>query len=229
MNKTFKSYIIGWLTALALFNVIIFAIPSDKKDMDELYWIAYAFITVGFLIQLACTYCACKGDSKVKSFYGLSLFTVSTSSLITILIAGVACMLIPGIPTWLGIIICAIVLALNIFAVVKYSVAYSAVTKVDEEVKEQTMFVRMLTVDAQVVESKASGELKAIAHKVYEAVRYSDPMSNALLSPIEARMATALEAFSQAVGENDVEKATAEGEALLLLIEERNAKCKILK
>ena len=229
MSKTFKSYLIGWITALALFNVIIFAIPNEKIDLDDLFWVAYAFITVEFLVQLACTYFVCKGDTKHKSFYGLSLFTVSTSSLITMLVAGIFCMAVPGIPTWLGIIICSIALALNIFAVAKYSIAYNAVTAVDEQVKEQTMFIKMLTVDAQVIDSKATAEFKAITRKVYEAVRYSDPMSNPILSPIETKIAAALEEFSKTVDENDAEKIKASADALLLLIEERNAKCKILK
>ena len=68
---------------------------------------------------------------------------------------------------------------------------------------------------------------RAACRQVYEAFRYSDPVSAVALTDEEQRIAEAFDAFSAAIaaGEDGTEPA----ETLSGLLAERNAKCKAMK
>ena len=65
-------------------------------------------------------------------------------------------------------------------------------------------------------------EAKVTCKKVYEAVRYSDPRSSDGLDEIERKIEAQFSAFTNTASEEVAEE-------LLLLIGERNRKCKLLK
>ena len=183
-----------------------------------------------FLGQLACAYKAFRAENAKKFFYNLPLITVSYTGLILTLILGGLCMAIPDVPNWLGAIVGAVVLAFTALAVIKASVAADIVESVDKNVAEKTAFLRKATADAEVILASAkSAEVKAECKKVYEALRYSDPMSNEALSVTEAKITVKLDELKSAVTADDAEKTKTAAEELMLLIKERNAKCKALK
>ena len=76
--------------------------------------------------------------------------------------------------------------------------------------------------------SKTS-KLKAEAKKVYEGIRYSDPMSSEALSDVEGQIQSEFTFFSQAIKSEDLELAKSVAGELLNLIDGRNKKCKVLK
>lgn len=233
MKKTFGFYSIIWAICLALFNVIVFVTPNEAGGMSKFggaFWVGYIFITLAFIGQLACAYFAFKPSDKQKVFYNIPLITVSYTGLIIMLIAGTACMAIPNLPNWLGIIVCLAVLAFTAIAVLKAAFAVSVVTEIDERVKVKTFFIKSLTVDTEHLANTAkTPELKALAKKVYEAVRYSDPMSNAVLVEVEEKIQNGFVDFENAVNSEDYELATSTADELLSLIDIRNKKCKLLK
>ena len=60
------------------------------------------------------------------------------------------------------------------------------VAQVEEKVKTKTAFMRLAVVDAESIMARATtAEIKAETKKVYEALRYSDPMSSDMLASIE--------------------------------------------
>ena len=77
--------------------------------------------------------------------------------------------------------------------------------------------------------SAKSDELRAEAKKVFEAIRYSDPMSNVALSELNTQIERQFNTFAEAVNADDVELAKETSDALVELIETRNHKCKALK
>ncbi|MBQ9773475.1 MAG: hypothetical protein IJW30_02320 [Clostridia bacterium] len=233
MKKSFGLYALGWLAALGLFNVITFVTPAEiagESKFDTLFWVAYALITLLFVGQLVCSYFVFRAGSLQKTFYNISLFKVSVTSLISMLIVGGICMCVIPIPEWVGMIACSIVLTVNIIAAAKATVAGGAVSEIDQKIKEKTLFVKMLTADAQTLLAGVEDEeMRNVVKPVYEAIRYSDPMSNAALGTVENRIATQFCAFSAEVKANQLENAQALAKELLAGIDERNAKCKILK
>ncbi len=231
MKKGFKSYAIAWAVLLVLFNIICFATPNEIDGMTKFggaFWAGYVFITLAFIGQLVCAYFALKAENLTKLFYNLPLITVSYTGLILTIIFGTLCMAIPDLPNWVGIIICAIVLAFTAIAVVKAKAAGDIVSATDEKIKDQTEFIRGLTAEAQSLIAYAkTDDAKAVCKKVYEALRYSDPRSTAALAGIESEISQEFSKFADAV--KNGEDFNPPAEKLVLLIGERNTKCKATK
>ena len=231
MKKGFKTYIIAWAILLALFNIICFVTPNEFAGMEKFggaFWAGYVFITLAFIGQLACAYFAFKAENLTKLFYNLPLITVSYTGLILTIIFGAGCMVIPGLPNWVGIIVCAVIFAFTAIAILKAKVAGDIVTATDEKVKVQTSFIRSLTADAEGLMSRAqSVEAKTACKKVYEALRYSDPMSSYALIDIETEIKDNFSAFSTKVKAGETDSALAD--ELVSLIEDWNRKCKVMK
>ena len=232
MKKGFKFYAIAWFILLALFNVIAFVSVGwiGQEKYTASFWIGYAFITLSFVGQLACAYSAFKADSAKKLFYNISLIKTSYSGLIASFIVGGLCMIISPLPYWIGAIICPIVLAINALSVIKASAAISEVERIDEKVKTQTFFIKSLIVDADTLMAQASTEpIKAECKKVYEAIRYSDPMSNDALSSVESQITIKFAELSEAVKTGNTDDTAKLANELLILVGDRNKKCKLLK
>ena len=232
MKKVFKFYSVIWAVLLALFNVISFVSVgwAGISKYTPSFWIGYAFITLSFIGQIVCAYFALKDDDIKKTFYNVSLIAASYTGLILSFVFGGLCMIISLLPYWVGILLCAIVLGINVIAIIKASAVVDIVSSIDEKAKESTFFIKSLTVDAESLMSRAKSEtIKAECKKVYEAIRYSDPMSNGALVSIESEITIKFSNFSNAVVSDIFNVASECATELVILIDERNKKCKLLK
>lgn len=234
MKKNFKFYALIWAIVLAVFNLVVFlvcpVIPGYVINYDARFWIAWAFIIAAFIGNLVCAYFAFKSENLKKMFYNLPLITVSWSALIAMLAVGCALMLIPNCPAWIAAIVCIVIFAFNAIAVIKAVWAADTVGKVDEKVKTRTAFIKNLTVDAESILARAKSDaVKAECKKVYEAFRYSDTMSNDALSVIEAKITVKMDELATAVGTDDAMKVKEIADELVILVGDRNKKCKALK
>ena len=139
-------------------------------------------------------------------------------------------MLISPLPYWVGVIVCAIVLAANVISVVKATAAIDEIERIDTKVKTQTFFIKSLTVDAGTLMASSKSEaVKAECRKVYEAIRYSDPMSNDALASVEGQITVKFAELSEAVKADDANKAIEIANEIIILVGDRNKKCKLLK
>ena len=232
MKKAFKFYSAIWFVLFVLFNVIAFVSVgwTEIEKYTPSFWLGYIFITVAFIGQIICTYFALKDNDLKKTFYNISLISTSYTGLILSFIFGGLCMIISPLPYWVGIILCAIVLGFNVIAVVKATAAIDIVSGTNEKVKESTLFITSLTVDAENLISRAKSEnIKSECKKVYEAVRYSDPISNGSLTSIESDITIKLSKLSDAVVSEDSEAVVILADEIIILLGDRNKKCKLLK
>lgn len=233
MKKYFKYYAICWVITLAMFNVVVFVIAGNTIGLANAgasFWIAYAFITLVFCGNLGCSALFFKEENKNKTFLKLSVMHYAFCALAVSLIVGAIAMAIPQIPYWVGIVINVLVLAFYAIAITKAVAAADMIYTVEQKVKEKTTYIRTLTVDAESLVSIAkSDETKALAKKVYEAIRYSDPMSAPELIEFEERIEREFSAFTNMIKGNDIELATASAEELINLLNGRNKKIELMK
>lgn len=232
MKKTFRNYLGIWTILLVLFNVIAFISVgwAGLEKYTSSFWIGYAGIILAFAGQLVCAWQVFREENLQKCFYNISIFRISYHGLIWSFVVGGVCMLISPLPYLVGVIACAIVLAVTAIAVLKADTAADLVGKVDEKVRAQTAFIRLLTVDAENLLSRAKSDAaKSACKKVYEAARYSDPMSSDVLSSIEGKISAQMEALSVSVAEGDENSIATTARKVVELIDERNRKCKVLK
>ena len=142
MKKNFKFYAITWAILLALFNILVFLTPNEAAGMTKFggaFWSGYVFITLAFIGQLICGYAAFRADTREKLFLNLPLITISYAALVASVVLGTLCMMLPGLPNWVGILLCAAVLALNAVAVVKAQAAATLVSEVGEKSKRKRL------------------------------------------------------------------------------------------
>lgn len=171
------------------------------------FWPAYLFINVAFFGELAAAYYVFKESNNKQFFYKLSIMRVVYSGYIMMFICGIAAMLIPDCPVWAGTIAGLLILVFTVISATKAQTAVEIISNKENRVLESISNIKRLT---QLAESncrnESNPEKKKELKKVYEALRYSDPMSNELTIDKEKEIGTNLTNI----------------DSVLKLIEERN-------
>ena len=232
MKKRFGLYIIIWAILLALFNVITFVPPQleFQNKFSTSFWIGYAFITVMFFAQLMCACAALNVGTSKKMFYRAAMLSDSYAGLAASFLIGGICIFFTDVTYWIGVILCAIVFAATLIAVIVANLVFGGIAKKDDKIKAQTFFTQAMTSNANTLMSQApSEETKAVCAKVCDAFRYSEPVSNENLNGIEDMITSKFSVLAEAVKSNEIEKASSIAGELLALIGDRNSRCKMLK
>ncbi len=226
MKKNFSVYAICWTLMLALFNIIVFVTPNEIGGASKFtggFWIGYGVTVAVFIGQLACAFFALKEAENRKVFYNIPLIWISYGALLTTLVVGAIFMAIPVLPAWIAAIVCGAVLVFSIIAVIKAKSAAEVVSGIDEKIAGKTAFIKELTVRAKIVMlSSTTPELKAEAKRVYEAIRYSDPMSSEKLAEVENELSEKFAEFEQ-------NTTVATANEIIALVNKRAELCKALK
>lgn len=245
VKKNLLLYIIVWIILLALFNVIAFVIPAfpEQDKFTPSFWIGYALITCVLIGHLICTYRALKSNNATELFYKLFYNTyipLTAISFVTLLISfltGATFIIFSPLPYWVGAIACAVVLAANIYLVLKASAITTEIERVDKKIATQTQFIKNTSYEAERLICRAqSDEVAAQCRRVYEAIRYSDPMTpkrnvaiESGIASIEYEITAELRAFADAIALNDADLSTEIANKLIALVSDRNQKIKLLK
>ena len=233
MKMNFKFYALGWFVVLGLFNLLSFIIPAwpTLEKFTASFWIGWGVTIGAFFSQLICAWVAFKEESAKKTFYNISLFTVSYAGLISMFVVAMICIIVTPLPYWIAAIACSAVLIANVIAVAKAKMAIDVVANVDEKVEKATAFIYEMREESEslFVRAKADEAKAVICKKVRDAFKFSDPMSKSDLDAVEAEIKTHFDLLKKAIVEGKMDVATAESDELLALISERNNKCKKLK
>ena len=216
---------------MVVFNVIAFVSPGwiGIEKYTTSFWIGYIAVMAAFVVNLVVATTVLYFGNKKELFYNLSVLHGNHVGLILAFIVGGAFMLIPDIPYWVCILISVILTAGSVLTFVKAKSAATVVSDMDEKIENSTQFMKVLRADTKSLLSVAKDEkIRQLVQKVYEAARYSDPVSNKQLESVEQKIANALETFTEAVN-TESEDVEAAANNLLYLINNRNEKCKVLK
>ena len=229
-KNTFSYYTIGWFISVLLFHIMAFVLGGLlRSEYDTGFWVGYIFILIAFIGQILAAYNVMNAETSQKTFYRIPLYRIAKVGLVLTTLVGSVFVLVPGLPAWIGALICLVILGGNIVSLLKASAAIELVEEIDEKIATQTFFVKNLTVDAESLMARAKNpEAKAICKKVYETIRYADPMSHEGLAGVEREIEIAFATFKQAVldDQNTLDDA---GNELVILVGDRNKKCRMMK
>lgn len=213
-------------------------IPATVTNIEtDLYESRYdIYFLIGLLMALL-GMCFAAGlvltmniSSKEKLFLQISQFKTAYWLGILSIVLSAVYMFVNLVPDWLVYVLFVVAYGVCTISINKAKTAVALVEGVDEKISTKTQVFKMLTADAEHLMSVSKTmELKAEAKRVYEAIRYSDPMSSDALSEIEGQIKSEFEFFSQAIKSEDLELAKSVSEGLINLIDGRNKKCKALK
>lgn len=208
--------------AFVLFSVIAFAVPTAKTAT---FWVAYVFTAVAFALQIAIWKFAFKGTDTLKSkFLGIPLISVGITYLIIQIIAFAVFIALPLTASWIAIVVCALILGISAICLIGTETGREEINRVEEKVEKKVFYIKALQVDVEMLAStETDADTKAALTKLTEKIRFSDPMSNDVLSDLEAEITAKVKELKTA--ENKVEIIT----VLDSLITERNRKAKLLK
>ena len=206
----------------ALFNVIAFAIPTEKTAT---FWIAYAFSVVAFAIQIGVWKFAFKGADTLNSkFLGIPLISVGARYLAVQVVAFAVFMAFPVLPTWIPIVVCFVFLGISVICLIGTETGREEINRVEEKVEKKVFYIKSLQVDVELLaESESDPEIKAKLLKLADKIRFSDPMSSDALTEVEETIANKIEELKTAENKSSLIA------TINLLLTERNKKTKILK
>lgn len=228
MDKSFKSFGICWAILVVMFNIIVFTIPGGWTTGS--FWLGYIFIMLAFVGQLLCGMFSFKDENSQKLFYKISVISVSVASTIVSIVCGTIFMVSSILPTWIGVIVCVLILGFSAIIILSAQAATDYIGGLDDKIREKTFFIKSLTIDLDELmlrnkDTVASAALK----KLYDSVRFSDPMSDKNLSEIETQITTIVTKLTEAVVTSNTKEVVRLSEEALILVNRRNQKCKILK
>ncbi len=229
MKKSRNTFIAIWAICFALFNVIVFVVPNENREADN-FWIGYALITAALVGNLVCSIIALNSKSNAKVLYNIPFVTASIVEIVIATIAGAIFMAVTGIETWVAVIVAFIIVAISAIVSLIAKSAADTVGDIDDKIKKQTSFIKSITLDAEMLMTSATTpEIKAEIKKVYEAFRFSDPMSSDALNDVENRIQNQFNLLQEVVIAENTERVSTVAKDLLSLIDYRNKKCKISK
>lgn len=227
MKKNFKFYAVSWALLFAIFNVLAFAVGFKNNAS---FWTAYIASVIAMLLQLVCAKISFKPEKLDRLFLNIPVISITFTEMVASMIIGAVCMAIPSVPVVAIIVIEYLILAFTGISVLKANAAAEIVNEVGEKVKEKTQFIKLTTADAQNLMNSAKSEsVKSACKKVYEALRYSDPMSSGALAREEAEIADKMAELSSAVASDNADFAESISNEITALVKARNNKCKALK
>lgn len=219
-NTPFAHIILG--IVFVLMNVIAFAVPTDKTAS---FWITYTFSAVAFIIQPFVWKIAFGKGKELKSkFLGIPLIHVGLVYLVIQLIAFVLFMAFPNIPSWIAVIVNALIIGVSLICLISTEVGTKEINKVEEKVKQKVFYIKELQIDVEMTaQRETDAETKKALEALAEKIRFSDPMSSEQLFDLENKIKEKVEELKTSGDKITLSK------DVELLLEERNRKCKLLK
>ncbi len=227
MKKFFKFYVIVWAILLVVYSAVVFMVPTGYRFSGG-FWAGYFMALSGFVGQLVCAYYAFRSDKKEHIFMKFPLVSISYFSLLVSVLFASVCIFVPFLPMWLGAVGAVCIFGFSVVSLVKAEAAADIAISTEEKVKTNTLFIKNLSVDAEMLLNKVMGEpAKRDVQKVYETIRYSDPISCMELISVEEQISQKFKEFSIIIlSRGEYREVLGE---LLTLLDERNKKCRLFK
>ena len=223
-NKNFAlnkgNLILGILFVLV--SVIAFVIPTEKTAT---FWVAYVFTVVAFAAQIFVWKKALGKEGELKSkFLGIPVVHVGIVYLVLQVIAFAVFVAFPILPVWSVIVVCAIIIGISALCTITADVAIEEIERVEVNVQKKVFYIKSLQADVELLaEAEKDEAVKAELLDLAKRIRFSDPMSNEELAPVEEQVVAKINELKTSTDKQSVIN------SVLMLLAERNKKCKLLK
>ena len=199
-NKT--PYIVTAI-AFILFNVIAFAIPTEKTSA---FWIGYVFMVIAFAVQALVWYLTIDKKLELKSkLLGSSVAYISIVYLVVQFIAFLIFMFVSASPSWCVVLVCMLILGISAVCMITTNAGTEIITATENKVATKRQFIKDLQIEVEMLaESETDGEIKAKLTELAKKIRLSDPMSDASLAELENEIYYKVTSISSCNDKNNI-------------------------
>ncbi len=231
MKKNTIRWWIILVAVLAVYNVVVFAVPFPKNAVFFVSW-AFTLLAIGAQAYVIRTAFYQSRDIKSR-FYGFPIAKVGGIYLIIQIVLGVAFMtlgLAISVPIWVPLVLYMVLLGASAVGFVAAETTRDEVERQDAKLKKDVSCMRALESKAAAMVPLAKDDQMRKSLEVFaENLRFSDPVSSEALNAIEADLTAYADELQQAMVENDTENALTLVKKAQTVLAERNRLCKLEK
>lgn len=231
--KRFGRYILISIIVLVIYNVLIFGIPFFDKQYAS-FWFLWIFGLLANLSQPLIALFAFRNSKNLKSkIYGLPIITLGYSYFIFQMIftfVGVIINSFFELPLWIVLCIEIIIIGLFLIGLIIKDTYKEEVLEIENNNVDNTKFIRELRNEAYLLyQSYSNSKFGSIIEKLYEEIRFSDPVSSTKLNVVEQEIEDKFNDLKLTLNKNDEEKIRILIDELFILLSKRNNLAKMSK
>lgn len=228
IRKKRHFFVLVLFVGIALYNFCVFILI---KKYTNVFWGSYIFTMLAFLIQIFLPFILSKDtDIRRDRFLEVPFMIYSGVYLIVQLSISIVFMLIP-FSFKVTLIVQIIVLALFFMITLISLFGKEHVAGMDTYIQRTSGFIRDLTMKAENLYNSEMDEVKkAELKKLYEVIRYSDPMGTTReICSLDEQINNAFNLVSSNIDRKSLQELKGEIKDLADLVAKRNAFCKSSK
>lgn len=212
-----------FLVALGTYNFCVFLLVSDYTSV---FWSAYIFTTIAFLAQAVVALIFCKSNADAK-FLSLPVFVIGIVYFTMQFMISTICMIAPVSITF-ALIAQMLILSAFIAVTLTLTIAKDQMIKTDGNIKKATDCINLLTMEAErLYLSQEDESKKTEIKKLYEAIRYSDPISSTEeIRAIDQQITMAFQILRDKLSSETADDLKREIKPILDLVAKRNLVCR---
>ncbi len=231
MKKSSARWWVIWTVVLAVYNVIVFAVPFPK---NAVFFVSWAFTLIAIAAQIYVVRSAFyRGEGAKSKFYGWPIAKLGAVYLIAQLGLGLAFMALGfavSVPVWIPVVLYAMLLGAAAVGLISTEATRDEISRQDTKLKKDVSCMRTLQSKAMAMVPLAKdASVRTALERFAEEIRFSDPVSGAALEAAEADLSACVNDLQQAVLDNDQEAALTLEKRAEMLLAERNRLCKLEK
>lgn len=227
-TKQYLTMAIIFAATFAIYNIVVLLFFEDKNNI---FWISYGFMCGAFAVDIGITLFSLKSLDAEAVFMGIPLLSFSGFYFFAELFASFVFMLFRNSASVkLTVAIQMIMLLIYVIFVMLALLSRDAVGAVNQDLKVKVFNIKSMAADVVLLENQCmDAELKGELHKISEAIRFSDPMTNDAIADLDTMIKGKVMELKFQCNGNDKAAAMQTCFQLNSYISERNMKLKLLK
>jgi hypothetical protein len=220
-------FMLIYVISFAIYAVIVFMM---NQIYSSVFWVSFAFMVVAFVSQFFISNLLTKRNDIEAIFFGIPLLSISIFYFFAELVVSILMMIFQMIGLPIALAIQGILLGIFVIVAIMATLTRDTVQKIDQNIKEQVLFIRTLTVDVESIAMKCSDPaLKKEISDLAEALRYSDPITNPAVAATEQKIIQGISRLDGLCSAGDTQNASNLIKEISILLAERNKKLYMLK
>lgn len=175
-----------YLIIFAVFNILVFLMVNKRNPV---FWTSYAFMCIAFAVQIVSMIFALGSLETETVFLGIPLASLSFYYFFAALFAGAVFMFFQNAPFKLAFILQLLILAIYAVIAIMALMSRNTVQDVNDTLKGNVEAIKLLNINIDgLIPQAFDPNLKKALKKVSETIKYSDPVSNEVVSDIEEQI-----------------------------------------